>query len=250
MPVRVTVWNEFHHEKTVEVCRRLYPRGIHEEIASAVRERLGEGAVVRTATLDQPDQGLGESVLGETDVLFWWGHAKHEAVTEQTVDRVQRRVLEGMGLVVLHSGHHSKVFRRLMGTGCGLKWRDTGELERLWVVDPGHPIADGLGDHFELPTTEMYGEFFDVPPPDELVFISWFAGGEVFRSGCCWRRGKGRVFYFRPGHETFPIYHDANVRRVLANAARYVAAQSDSPYTMQCPNIARPGGWGSEGRQV
>jgi len=241
MPIRVTVWNEYHHEKTVAACRQLYPRGIHGEIAAALREQLGEAVVVRTATLEQPEHGLNERVLAETDVLTWWGHARHDDVSDEIVDRVQRRVLHGMGLLVLHSGHHSKVFRRLMGTGCGLKWRDTGERERLWCLSPGHPICDGLDESFELPRTEMYGEFFDVPQPDELVLISWFEGGQVFRSGCAWRRGKGRVFYFRPGHETFPIYKNIHVRRVLANAVRWLTPVPGSPYTIKCPNVPMPG---------
>jgi len=106
---------------------------------------------------------------------------------------------------------------KLMGTECDLKWRDNGEKERLWVVDPAHPIVDGLPEHIEIPETEMYGEHFNIPQPDELVFISWFEGGEVFRSGCCWHRGQGKVFYFRPGHETLPIYYDETVLNVIYN---------------------------------
>ena len=156
------------------------------------------------------------------------------------VERIVRRVWAGMGLIVLHSGHYSKIFKRLMGTGCGLRWRVAGEKERLWVVDPGHPITAGVGEYFELPATEMYGEYFDIPQPDELVFISWFAGGEVFRSGCCFRRGKGRIFYFRPGHELYPIYHDPNVQRVIANGVQWTAPASDAPYTTKSRNIVPP----------
>ena len=146
-----------------------------------------------------------------------------QPVLDATVDRVQARILAGMGLVVLHSGHFSKIFRRMMGTTCNLKWREIGEKERLWVVDPAHPIAEGLSEYFELPHTEMYGEHFDIPQPDQLVFISWFEGGEVFRSGCCWHRGMGKIFYFRPGHETFPIYHNETVLRVIYNGIRWAA---------------------------
>jgi trehalose utilization protein len=229
-PLRVTVWNEFLHERSNDAVRKLYPDGIHAAIAAALAEHLGGSATVRTATLDEPDHGLTAEVLAATDVLTWWGHAAHERVADAVVDRVQQRVLEGMGLVVLHSGHASKIFRRLVGTSCMLRWREAGERERLWIVNPSHPIAEGLaGECFELPHTEMYGEFFDIPPPEELIFISWFEGGEVFRSGCTFRRGKGKIFYFRPGHETFPIYHDANVRRVVANGVRW-AAPTGSPY--------------------
>lgn len=217
---RVTVWNEYRQERTDADVRAVYPKGIHAPIADGLREA---GFDVRVATLDEPDQGLPASVLDQTDVLTWWGHTAHDEVDDALVDRIQRRVLEGMGLIVLHSGHHSKIFRRLMGTACDLKWREAGERERLWVVDPSHPIAEGLGESFVIDHEEMYGEYFDIPAPDRVVFVSWFRGGEVFRSGCCFERGRGRIFYFRPGHETYPTYQLAEVRRVIANAARWAA---------------------------
>jgi len=218
--IRVTVWNEYRHEKRDEKVAAIYPAGIHGTIAAFLRE---QGIDARTATLDEPEHGLTEAVLEQTDVLIWWGHLAHDEVTDAVVDRVQQHVLDGMGLIVLHSGHHAKIFRRLMGTSADLLWREADERERLWVVAPGHPIAEGLGEYFVIPKTEMYGEPFDIPQPDELVFISWFQGGEVFRSGCCFRRGRGRVFYFRPGHETLPIYHQAEVQRVLTNAVKWAA---------------------------
>ena len=220
-PIRVTVWNEYLHEKKHEAVRAVYPEGIHKVIADGLRQ--AGGFEVREAWLEQPEHGLTDAVLAETDVLFWWAHMGHGQVEDAIVERVQKRVLDGMGAVFLHSGHFSKPFKKLMGTGCDLKWREAAEKERLWVVDPGHPIVDGLPEYFELPETEMYGEHFDIPQPDQLVFISWFAGGEVFRSGCCWHRGKGKVFYFRPGHETHPIYYNENVKLVLANGARWAA---------------------------
>jgi trehalose utilization protein len=177
--------------------------------------------------------------LAETDVLTWWGHKAHGDVSDEVVAKVQRRVLEGMGLLVLHSGHYSKIFKRLMGTTCSLTWREAGERERLWVCNPGHPIAQGLGAYFELPREEMYGEPFGVPPPEEQVFISWFEGGEVFRSGCCYTRGNGKIFYFRPGHETYPTYFDANVRRVLANAVEW-ARPPAGRWVDSCPNAKNP----------
>ncbi len=207
MTVRVTVWGESRQDRTDDAVQAIYPDGIHGAIAAGLREH--DGFEVRTATLDDPDQGLGDAVLAETDVLTWWGHVAHDEVSDATVDRVHARVLDGMGLIVLHSGHFSKIFKRLMGTSCDLKWREDARRERLWVVDPSHPIAEGIGESFVLAEEEMYGEHFDIPPPDELVFVSWFEGGEVFRSGCTYRRGRGRVFYFRPGHETHPTYHDA-----------------------------------------
>ena len=220
--IRVLVWGEFVQERTEEAVARVYPRGIHEAIAEHLRKQ--PDMVVRTATLDEPEHGLSESVLKDTDVLIWWGHVAHDKVSDHVVERVCRRVLEGMGLIVLHSAHYSKPFRRLMGTSCSLKWREAGERERIWVVAPWHPIAGGLPEYFELEHEEMYGEYFDVPPPDELVLISWFEGGEVFRSGCCFYRGRGRIFYFRPGHETYPTYYNPYVRKVIENAVRWAAA--------------------------
>lgn len=218
--IRVTVWNEFRHEKMHEEVKRVYPNGIHNAIGDYLKKQ--SGLEVRTATLDEPDHGLTDEVLENTDVLVWWGHMAHQDVRDEIVDKVQEKILKkGMGLIVLHSGHLSKIFRRLMGTSCQLKWREEGEKERIWVVEPGHPIVDGLGEYFEIPNTEMYGERFDIPSPDELVFISWFKGGEVFRSGCCFYRGKGKIFYFRPGHETFPIYYQPEVQRVIYNAVKW-----------------------------
>ncbi|MCL4692402.1 MAG: ThuA domain-containing protein [Candidatus Hydrogenedentes bacterium] len=220
--IRVTVWNEGVHEKEVEEVRKLYPNGMGTQIAGYLSGKDGI-ATVQVSELDHKEQGLPDAVLESTDVMTWWGHTAHDKVSDENVARVHQRVLDGMGLVVLHSGHHSKIFRKLMGTSCDLKWRDIGERERIWVVDPSHPIAEGLPEYFELPRTEMYGEHFDIPQPDRQVFLSWFQGGEVFRSGCCWHRGKGKIFYFRPGHETLPIYYDENVLRVIYNAVKWAA---------------------------
>ena len=220
-PIQVTVWNEFQHEKVDETVRGIYPNGIHTTIADFLNKQ--EGIVARTATLEEPEHGLTDEVLNSTDVLTWWGHMAHHEVSDDVVAKVQKRVLEGMGLIVLHSGHFSKIFRNLMGTTCDLKWREIGEKERLWVVEPGHPIVDGIGEYIELPNEEMYGERFDIPAPDTLVFISWFAGGEVFRSGCCYHRGNGKIFYFRPGHETFPVYHQPDIQKVITNAVKWAA---------------------------
>ena len=219
-PLRITVWNEFRHERSNPEVGRIYPDGIHEALAGPLR---AAGHAVRTATLDEPEHGLGGPVLDETDVLLWWGHKAHAEVADATVDRIQARVLEGMGLIPLHSAHFSKIFKRLMGTGCNLKWREADERERLWVVAPAHPIVAGLPERIELEREEMYGEHFDIPAPDELVLVSWFQGGEVFRSGCCFRRGAGRIFYFRPGHETYPTYHQPLIQQVILNAARWAA---------------------------
>ncbi len=217
---RVTVWNEYRHEKSNDKIAAIYPDGIHGAIARHLRT---EGMEVQTATLDEPEHGLTEEVLAQTDVLIWWGHMAHREVSDEIVERVHKCVLNGMGLIVLHSGHFSKIFKKLMGATCDLRWREIGERERVWVVEPGHPIVAGLEKYFEIPHAEMYGERFDIPAPDTLVFISWFQGGEVFRSGCCYNRGRGKVFYFAPGHETYPIYHQSEVLRVISNAARWAA---------------------------
>lgn len=226
MTIHVTVWNEFRHERTDDHVRAIYPDGMHAVIAAKLQDE--HDFVVRTATLDQPEHGLTQAVLADTDVLIWWGHQAHDDVSDEVVGRVHQRVLDGMGLIVLHSGHHSKIFKRLMGTTANLKWREATDKERIWVVQPGHPIVDGIGEYIELPVEEMYGEFFDIPEPDELIMISWFTGGEVFRSGCCFYRGRGKIFYFRPGHETYPTYYDGNVLRVIANGVRW-AAPVDGP---------------------
>lgn len=221
-PIRVTVWNEFRHEKdTGHPAHTIYPDGIHEAIAAGLREY--SGLEVRTATLDEPEHGLPPEILDNTDVLLWWGHLAHEDVSDKIADQLHQRVLDGMGLIALHSGHYSKLFKRLIGTSCALKWREGKDSERLWVIEPGHPIAEGLGECIELGPEEMYGEHFDIPAPETLVFISWFTGGEVFRSGCCYTRGRGKIFYFRPGHEAFPTYYNPEIRRVIANAVRWAA---------------------------
>ena len=227
-PLRVVVWNENVHERREESVKRIYPNGMHAPIVEGITRQHGRDVIVGVATLDEPDHGLSERRLAETDVLTWWGHAAHDRVDDAIVDRVQARVLEGMGLVVLHSGHHSKIFRRLLGTTCHLRWRSDpgGEREVIWTVNPGHPIAAGVPQPIVIPHQEMYGEFFDIPQPDELVFISSFAGGEVFRSGCCFTRGNGRIFYFGPADQEFPVYHQADVQRVIANAVAWCAGMA------------------------
>ncbi|QXE01006.1 ThuA domain-containing protein [Terribacillus sp. DMT04] len=221
--MRVTIWNEFRHEKENDTVKSIYPRGIHGAIAEFLEQA---GYAVQTRTLDDPEQGLDQETLQQTDVLIWWAHKAHAEVHDHAVERVKQRVLAGMGLIVLHSGHFSKIFRNLMGTTCDLKWREDGEKERIWVVQPSHPITRGLEEYFELPQEEMYGEHFDIPEPDHTLFISWFEGGEVFRSGCTYNRGKGKIFYFRPGHETYPTYYDKNVQTVICNAVEWAAAPS------------------------
>ncbi len=242
--ISITVWGENVQEHTTPEVRAVYPEGMHECIASGLRE-CGD-MDVRCATLQEPHQGLSKELLAKTDVLFWWGHKAHGEVEDETVERVLARVWEGMGLVVLHSGHFSKLFKRLMGTPCSLIWRVAHEKERLWNCHPGHAITQGLPAWFDLPKSEMYGEPFAIPAPDEQIFISWYEGGEVFRSGCTWRRGNGKIFYFAPGHELYPIYRDANIVRVLQNAARW--ARPEGSYQAAC--VPRPSGEAPEAERL
>lgn len=225
--INVTIWNEYIHEQKEPSVRAVYPNGIHGALA---KNLAAPDLEIRTATLDEPEHGLTQKLLENTDVLLWWGHAAHDRVEDLIVQRVQQRVWEGMGIVVLHSGHMSKIFRVLNGTSGKLHWREAGERERLWVIDPAHPIAAGLPEHFELPHEEMYGEPFMIAGDAKVIFISWFEGGEVFRSGFTFQRGNGRLFYFRPGHEAFPTYYDPNVLRVLANAIRWARPTVFMPY--------------------
>lgn len=219
MPIRATVWGENVHEHLNKVVAETYPEGMHGQIAKVLNE--DKGIMATTVTLQDPEHGMTEAKLAETDVLVWWGHRAHHEVQDEIVERVVKKVWEGMGLVVLHSGHFSKPFKRLMGTPCDLRWREAGERERIWVVNPGHPIARDLPDHFEIEMEEMYGEPFGVPEPLETVFSSWFQGGETFRSGLVYRRGAGNIFYFRPGHETYPTYFHPVVGQVLRNAVNW-----------------------------
>ena len=237
--MRVTVWNEHVHEQRDESVRKLYPQGMHAPIVEGIKRELGGDVTVRVATLEEPEHGLTEAALAETDVLTWWGHTAHDKVDDRVVERVYGRVMDGMGLVVLHSAHYSKIFRRLMGTTCALRWRSDpgGEREVIWTVNPAHPAAAGLPQPIVIPHDEMYGEWFDIPPPDELVFITSFEGGEVFRSGCCYHRGNGRVAYFSPGDQEFPVYHQPEVQRAIANFVAWAGGRSkpnDAP-------SARPG---------
>ncbi len=219
MTVRAVVWGENIHERENKVVAGVYPDGMHNAIAAGLN--ADPGITATTATLQEPEHGLPEHRLAQTDVLLWWGHAAHGAVDDAVVERVVEHVWSGMGLICLHSSHFAKVFKRLMGTPCNLTWREAGERERLWVTSRNHPITRGLPDHFELENEEMYGEPFGVPDPLETVFVSWFQGGEAFRSGLTWRRGAGNVFYFRPGHETYPTYYDPNIQLILRNAVHW-----------------------------
>ena len=224
--IRVLVWNEYIHERqSAEICR-VYPDGIHGAIAEGLRNF--DCFEVSTATMDMPECGLDEETLQSTDVLIWWSHIGHKDIPDEIAERVRQRVLDGMGFIPLHSSHLCKPFVKLMGTCCRSKWRENDEKERIWVIEPSHPIATHLPEYIELPAEETYGERFDIPTPDELVLISWFSGGEVFRSGCCWKRGRGKIFYFRAGHEAYPTYYRDDIRQLMANAVCW-ARPSNGP---------------------
>lgn len=229
--ITVTVWNEYIAERESETVRAIYPNGIHGCIGGFLSEQADVEA--RSATLDMPEQGLSEALLEQTDVLIWWGHRAHDRVSDKTVERVRRQVLRGMGLIALHSAHHSKIMKSLLGTTLNLHWKH-GEQERLFCVNPSHPIAAGIREPIFLEREEMYGEFFDIPKPDDEIFLGWFSGGNVFRSGVTFTRGFGKIFYFQPGHEEYPTYYDPRIRRILLNAVRWAAPDEKLPADYEC----------------
>lgn len=232
--IKVTVWNEYWHENNSDAIKEIYPNGIHGCIADFLKS---DDIVIRTATLYDPECGLTQEVLDETDVLIWWGHEKHDDVPDEVAIRVKNEVLKGMGLIVLHSGHHSKPFKLLMGTTCNLSWRKN-DFERIWTVTPSHPIAKGIGRYFTLPNEEVYCEPFCIPNPDEVVFMGWYESGELFRSGCTYRRENGKIFYFQPGHESYPTYYDENVQTIIRNAVRW-AAPTYRTESLPCPKVEK-----------
>ena len=234
--INVTIYNEYVHERKDERCREVYPNGIHAAIADFLRS---DEISVRCFWLDTVEE-ITDEVLNSTDVMIWWGHMAHNKVPDEVAIRVKEAVLKGMGIIFLHSGHHSKPFRLLMGTSCNLTWREDGDSEKIWVVNPAHPITQGIGRYFELPHVETYGEPFGIPNPDEVLFIGNYSGGEVFRSGCTFHKENGRIFYFQPGHETFPIYYDPNVQTIIRNAVYWAKPIYRIP-ELVCPHVKKPG---------
>ena len=233
--IRVLVWNEFKHEREDEKVADIYPNGIHEAIA----EFLGreEDIVVKTATLQDENCGITKEILDETDVIIWWGHMLHNNVPDEVAALVRDAVWSGMGAIFLHSAHHSKPFKFLMGTPCSLTWRESGDSEVLWVIDPSHPITKDIDRYFCLDGEETYGEPFSIPEPDKLLLIGNYSGGEVFRSGCLYQRGNGKIFYFQPGHETFPTFKVPEVQSIIRNAVRFVAPVYRQEIT--CPHVRK-----------
>lgn len=232
--IRVTIYNEFVHEQESEKIKAIYPDGMHNVIKKGIED---EEISVKTVTLDNVND-ITDELLADTDVLMWWGHMAHEKVPDEVAERVQRAVLGGMGAIFLHSAHHSKPFKKLMGTSCNLTWREDGDYELVWVCNPAHPIAQGIDRFIKLDGVETYGEPFDIPEPDQLVFIGGYERGEVFRSGCCWQRGNGKIFYFQPGHESFPIFYNEEIIKVIKNAVHWAAPIYRTPIT--CPHVKRP----------
>ena len=233
--IRVLIWNEFYHEQFQKTVKQVYPEGIHRALADFLGAE--EDITVRTVTLYDENCGITKEILEETDVLLWWGHAKHGEVPDEIAELVRDAVLDGMGAIFLHSAHHSKPFRLLMGTPCHLTWRESGDREVLWVIDPAHPITRDVDRYFVLPAEETYGEPFVVPNPDKVLLIGNYSGGEVFRSACLYERGNGKILYFQPGHETFPTYKDPNVQSVIRNAVRFLTPTYRVRPT--CPHVRK-----------
>lgn len=232
--IKVLIWNEFAHEKIDETVKSIYPEGIHKAIADFLK---CDDIEIKTATLDDENCGITKEILDDTDVMLWWGHMKHKDVPDEIAFMVRDAVLEGMGMIFLHSAHHSKPFKFLMGTSCNLSWREDGDMERVWVTKPSHPIVQGIGRYFELEHEETYAEPFDIPEPDQTILMGWYEGGEVFRSGCVYNRGNGKIFYFQPGHESFPTYYNKDVQTIIKNAVRWVKPDYRAP--LECPHIEK-----------
>ena len=234
--IRVVIWNEFRHEKTKSSVKALYPDGLHAAIKSFLD--TNDDMEVRLAALDDPDQGLPDEVLDNTDVLLWWGHMAHGEVNDELVAKIQKRVYLGkMGFIALHSGHHSKPFKAIVGTNGNLSW-GRNQKEIMWNLLPAHPIAKGIPDHFLIEEEELYSEPFYIPQPDALVFGAWFEDGHIMRAGCCFLRGAGKVFYFQPGHETCRSYFNPYVQKIITNAVRW-AVPNEFGYEVPdgCPHI-------------
>ena len=234
--INVLVWNEFLHEKTEEEVKAIYPNGMHATIADFLK---CDDINVSVATLDDENCGITKEVLDKTDVLIWWGHCGHHLVPDEIAFLVRDAVISGMGAIFLHSAHNSKPFKFLMGTSCSLSWRMGDDIERIWVTKPSHPIAQGIGRYFELSGEEIYAEPFDIPEPEQLVFGGWFEGGEIFRSGCCYTRGNGKIFYFQPGHESYPTYHNENIQKIIKNAVYWAKPTYRAP--LSCTHVKKPG---------
>jgi trehalose utilization protein len=274
-PIRVLVWDEQQPQQKEAYGEKF----LGETIAAHLEQQ--SGLSVKTARLDEAEQGLSDATLEHTDVLVFWCHRRVKEQDDARMEAIVKRVLDGkLSLIALHSAHWAKPFVRLMqerakadalqqlpeAERASAKWefvneqpyykgvkndapltpalahengvwklalplcvfpayRADGAPGHLTTVLPQHPIAAGLPAHWDIPQTEMYGEPFHVPAPDEVVFEESWDKGEHFRSGCVWNVGKGRVFYFRPGHEIYPIFKQAEPLKVVENAARWLGGK-------------------------
>ncbi|MBO5904651.1 MAG: ThuA domain-containing protein [Clostridia bacterium] len=237
--IRVTFWHECRHEKTNPTVTKIYPGGIHAFICNFLNEEADVEA--KFVTLDDPDQGLPDEVLNNTDVLIWWGHLAHGEVKDELVEKVFRRVVNGgMGILCLHSAHHSKPFKRILGSTGNLTW-GRNQREVIWNMNPAHPILAGIPDHFIIDNEELYAEPFYIPQPDELLLCGWFEDGHVFRSGACYHKGAGKLVYLQPGHETCRSFHNPYVQRLINNAVHYLKP-NEFGYTVDegCIHVTEP----------
>lgn len=216
--VNALVWSEGTEPEDV------YPRGVRGPIADYLSEETDIEA--RTRSIEDEDQGVSGDDLEWADVILWWGHLRHDDVTDETVDRIEEHVREnGVGFVSLHSAHYARPYKRLIGMSGDLGGHrlTDDESEYVEVCAPDHPIAEGVDD-FTLPEVEMFGEPYDIPEPETVVLHSEYSeGDEEFRSGVTFEFGEGRGFYLRPGHEEFEIYLDDNIQRIVTNATRWAA---------------------------
>jgi len=227
---KVVVWSE-GTANVDAASKKVYPNDINSAIAEGLKPLATEGWEIITATLNDPDQGLGESRLNSTDVLIWWGHKKHGDVTDDLVNKIAERVTAGkMGFIGTHSCHFAKPFKKLMGTRCS--WReyvDDGTSAEIIVKLPDHPICKGMKT-FKIQRIERYGEPFAVPEPEAVPLDGLYTKPngqtESARMGLCWTIGKGKVFYFTPGHETFNDYYLPEVRQIFVNAVQWAAPKA------------------------
>ena len=213
-PIRVRIWCEGTAPKSV------YPRDIDGALGDFLGKR--KDLVVSRARLDDADVGLSDGALDATDALIWWGRLRHADLPDSRARAIAARVRAGkLGFIALHASCLSKPFVELMGGPCELGgFREDGRPERVEIKDRDHPIARGVAP-FTIPRTSMFAEPFKVPKPDSIVMMSTFDRGETFRSGMTWTVQKGRVAYFRPGHDGFPVFFHPSVRQVIANSVAW-----------------------------
>ena len=231
--LRVTVWSEVIDPVLEPRAVTYYPDDINVYLAEFLS--IEHDFEVRTANLRQKENGLSQEILNDTDVLVWWSHLYDDQVSDETAQRVAETVLNGMGILFLHASLGSKPAKILLGTNSNTgKYREIGEKEKIWVVDRSHPVVDGMEkEYIEIPASEMYGEPYGIPTPDDIVFISWFEGGEVLRSGVDWKKGAGKVFFFAPGHEEFPVYYHSEIQKAVKNIVRWLKPVKGPEITFQ-----------------